>query len=334
VFIQFYGQAEAAATITCLPKSEHRVDTEDHLRRLSSAGRETFATRVRILDPDGNELPAGEVGEISVRGDLVMTGYWNRPEATAEAIRDGWLRTGDAGYLDSDGYLFITDRIKDMIISGGSNIYAREVEDTLLQHAAIAQVAVIGIPDPKWGEVVAAVIVPAAGASITEEDVIAFARDSMASYKKPHHVWFVDALPTSAYGKVLKRELRKQFPPPPDLNGGCRPDPPTTVAAAARQGSTGRARVSLGPPDGDHRPGLIAAHTGAPGHRCAELIGGSSATDDDARLISVGVSRDEAASVPLSMATSCWAAVLPMSLRSVLTLLNGVSRYAACGMSL
>jgi long-chain acyl-CoA synthetase len=211
VFIQFYGQAEAAATITCLPKSEHRVDTEDHLRRLSSAGRETFATRVRILDPIGNELPAGAVGEICVRGDLVMTGYWNRPEATAEAIRDGWLRTGDAGYLDADGYLFITDRIKDMIISGGSNIYAREVEDTLLQHDAIAQVAVIGIPDPMWGEVVAAVIVPAEGASITEDDVIAFARDSMASYKKPHHVWFVETLPTSAYGKVLKRELRKQF---------------------------------------------------------------------------------------------------------------------------
>ena len=211
VFIQFYGQAEAAATITCLPKADHRVDTEHHLRRLSSAGRETFATRVRILDPVGKELPTGEVGEISVRGDLVMPGYWNRPEATADAIRDGWLRTGDAGYVDQDGYLFITDRIKDMIISGGSNIYAREVEDTLLQHHAITQVAVIGIPDPKWGEVVAAVIVPAEGASLTEDDVIAFARDSMASYKKPHRVWFVDALPTSAYGKVLKRELRKQF---------------------------------------------------------------------------------------------------------------------------
>ncbi|MGW5691533.1 AMP-binding protein [Streptomyces asiaticus] len=213
VFIQFYGQAEAAATISCLPKAEHRVDTEEHLRRLSSAGRETFATRIRILDPTGNELPPGEVGEIAVRGELVMSGYWNRPEATAEAIPDGWLRTGDAGYLDTDGYLFITDRIKDMIISGGSNIYAREVEDILLQHDAIAQVAVIAVPDPKWGEVVAAVIVPSEGSGLTEDDVIAFARDSMASYKKPRHVWFVDVLPTSAYGKVLKRELRKQFTP-------------------------------------------------------------------------------------------------------------------------
>ena len=213
VFIQFYGQAEAAATITCLPKADHRVDTQDHLRRLASAGRETFATRVRILDPDGKDVAPGEVGEISVRGDLVMAGYWNRPEATAEAIPDGWLRTGDAGYLDADGYLFITDRIKDMIISGGSNIYAREVEDALLRCPAIDQVAVIGIPDPKWGEVVAAVVVPTEGSSVTEDDVIEFARESVASYKKPHHVWFVDKLPTSAYGKVLKRELRDRFAP-------------------------------------------------------------------------------------------------------------------------
>ncbi|MGW4332286.1 class I adenylate-forming enzyme family protein [Rhodococcus koreensis] len=211
VFIQFYGQAEAAATITCLPKSEHRLDDEDCLRRLGSAGRETFSTRVRIVDPQGREVPSGTVGEITVRGELVMSGYWQRPDATADTIKDGWLYTGDAGYLDDAGYLFITDRIKDMIISGGSNIYAREVEEVLGQHPGIAQTAVIGIPDEKWGEVVAAVVVPHAGADLTPEAVIEFARQSMASYKKPHHVWIVDELPTSAYGKVLKRELRKQY---------------------------------------------------------------------------------------------------------------------------
>ncbi|NGP05694.1 long-chain fatty acid--CoA ligase [Rhodococcus sp. 14C212] len=211
VFVQFYGQAEAAATITCLPKAEHRLDDEDCIRRLGSAGRETFSTRVRIVDPQGQEAPVGTVGEITVRGELVMAGYWERPDATADTIKDGWLHTGDAGYLDDAGYLFITDRIKDMIISGGSNIYAREVEEILGQHPDIAQSAVIGIPDEKWGEVVAAVVVPHKGTDLTPESVIDFARKSMASYKKPHHVWIVDELPTNAYGKVLKRELRKQY---------------------------------------------------------------------------------------------------------------------------
>lgn len=211
VFVQFYGQAEAAATITCLPKAEHRLDDALSRKRLGSAGRETFATRVRIVDPDGNERAAGEVGEIAVRGELVMAGYWNRPDATAEAIRDGWLLTGDAGYLDEDGYLFITDRVKDMIISGGSNVYAREVEDALLEHPDIAEVAVIGIPDRKWGEAVAAVIVPRAGADLDEQVVLAHAQEALAGYKKPRHVWFVDALPTNAQGKVLKRELRRTY---------------------------------------------------------------------------------------------------------------------------
>jgi long-chain acyl-CoA synthetase len=213
VFIQFYGQAEAAATITCLRKSDHRLDGDEQVRkRLGSAGRETFQTRVRIVGPDGSsELPAGEIGEITVRGALVMPGYWQRPDATAETIRDGWLFTGDAGYLDTDGYLFITDRIKDMFISGGSNIYAREVEDVLLRHPGISQIAVIGIPDEKWGDVVAAVVVPEQDATLTKDDVVAYARAHMASYKKPHHVWFVDSLPTSAYGKVLKKELKKTY---------------------------------------------------------------------------------------------------------------------------
>lgn len=211
VFIQFYGQAEAAATITCLPKSAHRLDDPAAVQRLGSAGRETFATRVRIVDPDGRPVPPRTVGEIAVRGELVMKGYWSQPEATTDAIRDGWLHTGDAGYLDDEGYLFITDRIKDMIISGGSNIYAREVEEALAQHRDISQVAVIAIPDDKWGEVVGAVVVPRTPGSITPDAVIEFARTAMASYKKPHHVWLVDQLPVNAYGKVLKRELRQRF---------------------------------------------------------------------------------------------------------------------------
>ncbi|MFF5138202.1 class I adenylate-forming enzyme family protein [Streptomyces sp. NPDC013157] len=212
VFIQFYGQAEAAATITCLPKAAHRIDGDPAaLKRLRSAGRETMATRIRIMDPEGNALPAGQTGEICVRGELVMGGYWNRPDATAETIRDGWLHTGDAGYLDEEGYLFITDRIKDMIISGGSNIYAKEVEDVLGKLDGVHEIAIIGVPDATWGEVVAAVIVPVPGADLTAEKVIDFARANMASYKKPRHVWFTDALPTSAYGKILKRRLRDTY---------------------------------------------------------------------------------------------------------------------------
>lgn len=211
VFVQFYGQAEAAATISSLGKSEHRVDDPVARHRLASAGRETFSTRIRIVDPGGTPLPAGQVGEIVVRGELVMPGYWNMPEATAQTIKDGWLHTGDAGYLDEDGYLFITDRVKDMIISGGSNIYAREVEDSLLAHPLIAQVAIIGVPDAKWGEAVAAVVVPAPGAELSAEDVREFARASMASYKKPRHVWFTDSFPIGPTGKVLKRELRKTY---------------------------------------------------------------------------------------------------------------------------
>jgi acyl-CoA synthetase (AMP-forming)/AMP-acid ligase II len=213
IFIQFYGQAEAAATITCLPKAEHRLDGDENtLRRLGSAGRETFSSRVRIVDREGLTLPPGEIGEIAVRGTLVMPGYWHRPEATEAAIPDGWLRTGDAGYLDEDGYLFITDRIKDMIISGGSNVYAREVENVLETHPHVSEVAVIGLPDAKWGEIVAAVVV-ARDPELSEADLIEFARGNMASYKKPQRVWFVEELPTNANGKILKRELRQRFAP-------------------------------------------------------------------------------------------------------------------------
>lgn len=211
VFVQFYGQAEAAATITCLGKAEHRVDDPDARRRLASAGRETFSSRVRIVDQEGRVNGPNEVGEIVVRGELIMPGYWNLPEATAETIKNGWLHTGDAGYLDEDGYLFITDRVKDMIISGGSNVYAREVEDVLLSHPAISKVAVIGVPDAKWGEAVAAIVVSTADSKLSAEEVLEYARENMAGYKKPRHVWFTDAFPINAQGKVLKRELRREY---------------------------------------------------------------------------------------------------------------------------
>lgn len=166
------------------------------------------AVEVRVLDDDDHPLGPNETGEIAVRGDLVMKGYWNRPEASSETLRGGWLHTGDVGHLDEQGYLFITDRKKDLIISGGSNIYPREVEEVLMEHASVEEVCVVGIPDEKWGEAVKAVVVLSAGAQAYPEALIDFCRDRTASYKKPKSVDFADCLPKNAYGNVLKRELR------------------------------------------------------------------------------------------------------------------------------
>jgi acyl-CoA synthetase (AMP-forming)/AMP-acid ligase II len=212
VFAQIYGQGEAPMTCTVLGKADHAAGRGSAgVRRLSSAGRETFAVHVAIVDDDDELLGPNQVGEVVVRGDLVMAGYWNRPEATAEALRGGWLHTGDVGYLDDDGYLFVTDRKKDMIISGGSNVYAREVEDAIASHPAVAEVAVVGVPDERWGECVAAIVVLRDGSYATRDDIVAACRDRLGSYKKPRLVEFVDALPKNAYGKVLKRELRERF---------------------------------------------------------------------------------------------------------------------------
>jgi len=167
--------------------------------------------RVRIVDDDDRVLPAGAMGEIVARGDLVMRGYWNNPEATAATLRNGWLHTGDIGYLDDDGYLFITDRKKDMIISGGSNIYPREVEEVICRHPAVYEVAVIGVPDPKWGETVKALVVARPGTSLTEAEIVEHCRTHLASYKKPQSVELLHALPKNAYGKILKRELRERY---------------------------------------------------------------------------------------------------------------------------
>lgn len=212
IFVQGFGQGEAAACCSVLPKADHlhRGDPV-RIKRLSSVGREATGIILRIVDEEGRAQPPGIPGEITVRGDLVMRGYWNNPDATEAAIRDGWLHTGDVGYLDADGYLFLTDRVKDMIISGGSNIYPREIEEVLFRHPKIAEVSVIGVPDEKWGEAVMAVVVLREGESMSEDEVIDYTRQHIASFKKPKRVAFVDDLPKSGYGKVLKRELRDRF---------------------------------------------------------------------------------------------------------------------------
>ena len=178
--------------------------------RLQSVGVARTDTEVRVVDDDDRELPAGEIGEIVVRGDVVMAGYWNQPEATAEALRGGWLHTGDVGSFDADGYLTLRDRSKDLIISGGMNIYPREVEEALLHHAGVRAVAVVGRPDPEWGEAVVAFVVPADGAAPPPADELdRTCLDRIARYKRPKDYRFVDALPTNNYGKVVKRELRR-----------------------------------------------------------------------------------------------------------------------------
>jgi fatty-acyl-CoA synthase len=167
--------------------------------------------RVRIVDAEGNDPPPRHVGEILYSGENLMAGYWARPEATAQAIRDGWFHTGDAGYVDEEGFIFLKDRIKDMIISGGENVYPAEVEAALMAHAEVLECAVIGVPHTKWGETVKAVIVRRPDASLTEAALIEWTRDKLASFKRPTSVDFVDALPRNASGKLLKRTLREPY---------------------------------------------------------------------------------------------------------------------------
>jgi acyl-CoA synthetase (AMP-forming)/AMP-acid ligase II len=206
-FIQAYGLTETTGAICLLPAEDHVAGSP----RLRSCGRPVFGARMRVVDGAGRDCPPSVVGEIVARGEQVMKGYWRRPEASAEAIRDGWFHTGDAGYFDADGYLYIHDRVKDMIVSGGENVYPAEVENALAAHPAVADVAVIGVPDERWGEAVKAVVVLRPGASADERELLDFCRDRIASYKRPRSVDFVDALPRNPTGKILKRELRERY---------------------------------------------------------------------------------------------------------------------------
>ncbi|MCK9230968.1 MAG: long-chain fatty acid--CoA ligase [Syntrophales bacterium] len=210
--VQLFGQGETPMTITYLPIGDHVLEgTEEQMKRLASAGIQRTDVEVKIFDDEGNELPMGEQGEIACRSDISMKGYWRNPEETEKTLVDGWLHTGDVGYMDENGYLFIMDRSKDMIISGGENIYPREIEEVLIRHPAVRECAVIGVPDPKWGEAIKAVVSLEPGASVTEEELIVFCTDNIARYKRPRSVDIVDDLPKSNYGKILKRELREKY---------------------------------------------------------------------------------------------------------------------------
>ncbi len=210
-FCQIFGQTEGGPTVTALAPKYH-VTQGPNAGKLKSAGVPLIGVELKIVDEEDEQLPEGETGEICVRGPGVSTGYWNMPEATAEALRGGWMHTGDAGYLDEDGFLFIADRIKDMIISGGENVYSAEVENALLKHSAVEECAVIGIPSEKWGEQVHAIVRIAVGRSLTEEELIAQCREQLAGYKCVRSVTFTDEpFPISAAGKVLKREMRKPY---------------------------------------------------------------------------------------------------------------------------
>ena len=212
-FYQGYGQTEATTALTFLTHDDHMRALESKPELLRSCGRPVFATELRIVDDQGKTLPTGEIGEILARGPQVMKGYWKREEATAKTVVDGWLHTGDAGYLDDEGYLYIKDRVKDLVISGGENIYPAEVENTLMSHPAIADAAVIGVPDETWGEVPLAVLVAGDQGRISLEELTIHCRKTLAGFKVPKHLEYVDMLPRNPSGKILKKELRASILP-------------------------------------------------------------------------------------------------------------------------
>ena len=209
-FVQVYGLTETTGVVTMLMHEDHDVDgPKKHLLR--SCGKPSMGIELKIVNEQGKEVPAGEVGEIIIRSKQVMKGYWNMPEETAKSIRNGWFYTGDAGYKDKEGYVYIHDRVKDMIVSGGENVYPAEVENALMKHPAVQDVAVIGIPDDRWGEVPLAIVVRKAGVEVTEDDIVAFGRTQLAGFKTPKKVAWADALPRNPSGKILKKDLRAPY---------------------------------------------------------------------------------------------------------------------------
>jgi long-chain acyl-CoA synthetase len=211
-FVQIYGQGESPMVGTALSR-HHLQDTAHprHAERLASVGVAQTPVRIRVTDAQGQDLPLSEVGEVLIQGDSVMAGYWRNPEATAHAIQNGWLFTGDMGCLDADGFLTLKDRSKDLIISGGSNIYPREIEEVLLHAPGVAEVAVVGAPDAEWGEVVVAFVVPQAGHTLDTAALDALCLQEIARFKRPKRYQIVASLPKNNYGKVLKTELRKRL---------------------------------------------------------------------------------------------------------------------------
>lgn len=204
-FSQLYGLTETTGPFTSLPH-EHHVG-----QRLLSCGRPMFGGRARVVDSNDRDLPPYEVGEVVYQGENLMAGYWQRQEATVEATRGGWFHTGDAGYMDEEGFIFLKDRIKDMIVSGSENVYPAEVEAVLMGHPEVLECAVIGVPDPKWGETVKAVVVRRSGTNLNEASLIEWTRDKLAGFKRPRSVDFIDVLPRNASGKLLKRTLREPY---------------------------------------------------------------------------------------------------------------------------
>lgn len=211
VFIQFLGQTETL-DLTILRKDEHKLEgTAKERKRLESAGSSPIRSELRVVDEHGHDVVVGEVGEIVAKSDRMMQGYWRMPAETEEIMRGGWLRTGDMARMDEDGYVYIVDRKKDMIISGGENIYSREVEEVLYMHPAVFEAAVVGVPDDKWGEAVKAIVVLKPGATATEAEIVEFCKGRLASYKKPKTVEFWEALPKTGSGKTKKNEIRDKY---------------------------------------------------------------------------------------------------------------------------
>ena len=211
-FVQMYGQTESGPFTTVLKPEDHVLDgSEKRLMRLASCGKPAINYEIRIVDDDDHDVPIGEVGEIIGRSEAMMVGYWQMPEETARKLKNGWLHTGDLGRMDEDGYIYVVERKDDMIISGGVNVYPREIEEVLYRHPSVSEASVIGLPDEHWGEVVKAIVVPREGAQVTEAEIIDFCAKNLAGYKKPKSVDFWRELPKSPQGKILKKEIRNRY---------------------------------------------------------------------------------------------------------------------------